>query len=494
LVGSPQVSIGIKLAYGLGKAAEGIKTRVFEFFLFFYYVQVLGLSGTLAGAAVAVALCCDAITDPVAGSLSDRHHSRLGRRHPFMYAAIAPLGVSFYLLFVPPDSLGQFGLFAWLAFFAVAVRSSLTLFHVPYLSLGAELSSDYDERTSIAMARTLCAIFGSIFALILGMNYFFRSTPAFENGQLNAAAYPPFALICAVAMMLLIFACAHWTRSEIYRLPKAPESPPPFSITQVYREMGGALRNPSFRALFTGLILFAVTIGVNATLSMHVATYYWELSPGQISLFIISGGAGFGVSLLFVRYIQSWLDKRRAFLLALAGAAVFGALPPALRELGTLPPNESWLLLPTVLGFFGTAAFFGGLAGVLGASMMADVADQHEYQTGLRQEGVFFGAASFSGKFSSAIGHLVAGAGLDLIGFPKDVMPGEVAPLVISHLGLFGGPGAALPAVVAMAFFARYTITREEHAQIQAELMRRRSERSPGGVEAAALSGPAETR
>lgn len=474
LVGSPQVSISIKLAYGLGKGAEGIKTRVFEFFLFFYYVQVLGLSGTLAGAAVAIALCGDAITDPMAGSLSDRHRSKLGRRHPFMYAAILPLGLSFYLLFVPPQSFGQLGLFAWLAFFAVAVRSSLTLFHVPYLSLGAELSSDYDERTSIAMARTLCAIFGSIFALILGMNYFFRSTPAFENGQLNAAAYPPFALICAIAMMLLIFASTHWTRSEIHRLPRPPEDPKPFSLAQVYRELGGALRNPSFRALFTGLILFAVTIGVNATLSMHVATYYWELSPAQISLFIISGGAGFGISLLFVRQIQRWLDKRQAFLMALAGAALFGALPPSLRELGVFPPNESALLLPAVLGFFGTAAFFGGLAGVLGGSMMADVADQHEYRTGMRQEGVFFGAASFSGKLSSAIGHLVAGAGLDLIGFPKDVVPGEVSLGVISQLGLFAGPGAALPAVIAMGFFARYSITREEHVEIQKTLLERR--------------------
>lgn len=491
-MGSSQVSISIKLAYGLGKAAEGIKTRVFEFFLFFYYVQVLGLSGTLAGAAVAVALCCDAITDPMAGSISDRHHSRLGRRHPFMYAAILPLGVSFYLLFVPPASLGQLGLFGWLAFFAVAVRSSLTLFHVPYLSLGAELSSDYDERTSIAMARTLCAVFGSIFALVLGMNYFFRSTAAYENGQLNAAAYPPFALICSIAMMALIFACAHWTRSEIPRLPKAMDNPPPFSLLQVYRDMGGALKNPSFRALFTGLILFAVTIGVNATLSMHVATYYWELSPAKISLFIISGGAGFGVALLFVRPIQRRLDKRQAFLLALAGAALFGALPPALRELGTFPTNESALLLPAVLGFFATAAFFGGIAGVLGASMMADVADQHEYQTGLRQEGVFFGAASFSGKLSSAIGHLIAGAGLDLIAFPKEVLPGEVAPLVISHLGLFAGPGAALPAVIAMVFFARYSITRDQHAAIQAELMTRRSAGPSGLVGAAVVPGPTE--
>jgi len=476
---SRQISIPTKLAYGLGKGAEGIKTRVFEFFLFFYFVQVLGLSGTLAGAAVAVALCFDAITDPLAGSLSDRHASRIGRRHPFMYAAIVPLGISFYLLFAPPDGLGQLGLFAWLAFFAVAVRSSLTLFHVPYLSLGAELSSDYEERTSIAMARTICAIFGSLFALILGMNFFFRSTAEFENGQLNAAAYPPFALVCSIAMMALIWGCAHWTRSEIPRLPKATQNAPPFSFLQVYREMGGALRNRSFRALFTGLILFAVTIGVHATLNMHMATYYWELKPAQITLFIISAGAGFGVSLLFVRRLQQWLDKREAFLFALLGAAVFGALPPSLRELGLFPANHTPWLLPSILLGFGTAAFFGALAAVIGGSMMADVADEHEFLTGLRQEGVFFGAASFSGKLSSAIGHLIAGVALDIIRFPKDVLPGEVPAIVVSHLGLFAGPGAGLTAVLAMLFFSRYRISREYHAEIQDALLLRRSGQLP---------------
>lgn len=91
----------IKYAYSIGRAAEGIKTRAFEFFLFFYYVQVLGLSGSLSGLAVGIALIVDAVIDPLIGSISDNMQSRHGRHHPFMYASVLPLVVTFYLLFDP---------------------------------------------------------------------------------------------------------------------------------------------------------------------------------------------------------------------------------------------------------------------------------------------------------------------------------------------------------------------------------------------------------
>ena len=107
------------------------------------------MSAALAGIAVGIALVFDAITDPLAGSISDRFKSRFGRRHPFIYASVVPLAVGFYLLFAPPEGLGQWGLFAWLLGFAVMTRASMTLFHVPHLSLGAELSEDYTERTTV---------------------------------------------------------------------------------------------------------------------------------------------------------------------------------------------------------------------------------------------------------------------------------------------------------------------------------------------------------
>ena len=145
----------LRLFYAFGQLPEGIKTAAFGFYLLFFYNQVLGLSGSLAGIALFVALCVDAVSDPFVGSWSDFTKSRWGRRHPFMYASIIPFVLAYFLLFSPPDDLGQMGLFVWLLVFAVATRLTMTFFLVPYLSLGAELTQDYDERTLLAALRNV---------------------------------------------------------------------------------------------------------------------------------------------------------------------------------------------------------------------------------------------------------------------------------------------------------------------------------------------------
>ena len=99
------LTFNTKFAYGIGQVAEGLKNSALATFVLFYYNQVLGLPGTLAGLAVAIALVFDAVSDPLAGSISDNWRGKFGRRHPFMYASAIPLGICFYLLFAPPDGL-----------------------------------------------------------------------------------------------------------------------------------------------------------------------------------------------------------------------------------------------------------------------------------------------------------------------------------------------------------------------------------------------------
>ena len=104
----------------------------------------------LAGLAVGIGLFFDAITDPLIGYLSDSTRSRWGRRHPWLYASILPLGASFYFLWHPPGFVeGNTLLFAWLVVCNVSMRTALTMFLVPAYAIVAELTSDYDERTRL---------------------------------------------------------------------------------------------------------------------------------------------------------------------------------------------------------------------------------------------------------------------------------------------------------------------------------------------------------
>lgn len=126
--------------------------------------------------------------------------------------------------------------------------------------------------------------------------------------------------------------------------------------------------------------------------------------------------------------------------------------------------------------------------------MMADIADQHELETDRRQEGIFFGAISFSAKGTSGLGNLVAGIGLDVIAWPRgaDVRSAaDVAPETIVHLGILYGPLVAAFAVVAVWCLSHYDLTRERHAEIQRVLAERRRARAALAAEGAGGSVPA---
>jgi Na+/melibiose symporter-like transporter len=130
--------------------------------------------------------------------------------------------------------------------------------------------------------------------------------------------------------------------------------------------------------------------------------------------------------------------------------------------------------VPVLFGF--VFAFYGGIA-VLTISVLsalADVADEHELSTGRRQEGVFYAARTFFSKLTSALGHVVAGVSVDLIGFPAGAKAGQVGEHVLLKLGLIDGPIAAIPSAAALYFFMRYGIDQRRHTEIQNELALRR--------------------
>jgi len=118
---------------------------------------------------------------------------------------------------------------------------------------------------------------------------------------------------------------------------------------------------------------------------------------------------------------------------------------------------------------------------------MADIADEHEYELGKRQEGVFFGALSFSGKAAVGVGSGLAGAALSLIAFPKQVKPEDVPIEVIDLLGLIAGPGVAGLMIVGAIIMTRYHLTQDRVAMIQAALAERRRP-TPAAAEAVAVA------
>jgi Na+/melibiose symporter-like transporter len=483
------IALSSKLSFGVGQAAEGLKNTAFALFVLFYYNQVLGVPGTLCGLALGVALIVDAITDPLAGSLSDNWSGRLGRRHPFMYASALPLALCFFGLFSPPAGLGTSGLFAWLLGFAILTRLAMTLYHVPHLALGAELTQNFEERTSIVAYRQAFSYVGNLAAVVIGFGWFFADA---RGGRLNAEAYAPYAVVLAALMTLTIWISAYGTQKEIPHLPRASRDPDRNVLRRMLREARTAFRNASFRWLFSGVLVVFLMVGVDLALNLYMYQYFWELPGSQILILGIATPIGLFVGTLFTQRLHRYFDKRTCLVVGTGGWAVCQITPVVLRLLDAFPENGTSALIWTLIGFRLAQGAIVQQAQVSFGSMMADVADEHELESGRRQEGIFFGAVAFSGKASTGLGNIVAGVGLDVIRWPRGAAiqsAADVPPETLVELGLLYGPIVSSFAVLSVWCYGHYRLTRERHERILSELAVRRAAAEPleseaGGAQA----------
>ena len=462
-----------KVAYGFGSVAEGVKDTAFNTFLVFYYSQVLGLPGSLSGAAILAALCVDAVMDPLVGSFSDNFHHRLGRRHPFLYASAVPMAASFWLLFNPPAGLGEHGLFAWFTAFAVLVRCSMALYSTPSNSLVAELTDDYDERTSLVVWRFLFGWLAGITFAQIGFRIFFRTREGFPDGRLDAAAYGGFAAVGAVAIVVAIFVCAagtHWLIPTLRR----PRDGSAFSLRGLSREVRQALANRSYRVLVVASLFSSVAGGFTNVVGLYVGTYFWGFSTEQIATLGLALLGSLVLALAAAPPLAARFEKHRVAVWVAAFAIAAGPLPIFLRLLGWMPANGHPALLP-ILAVHNLVVVAGMITiGIVISSMVADTVDESELTTGERQEGIFASAIAFTVKATSGFGGFVAGITLDAIAFPRQAAPGSVPAEKLTALGIAVGPIMMALYLVALVFLARYHLTRARHTEILGELERRR--------------------
>ena len=464
---------GTRLVYGFGSVAEGVKNTAFSVFLLFYFSQVLGLPGTLAGGAIFLALCVDAVTDPLIGSISDNFVSKIGRRHPFMYAAAIPMPLCFYWLFNPPAGLEQWGLFAWMAGFAIGVRFSMTLFTIPAASLIAELTSDYDERTTLVSIRSLFGVVGGLISAQVAYLVYFVPSEHFADGRLDPSAYGGFAATCAVMIFIAIIVCGIGTHHTIPRLKSQP-NPTPFSWAQFVSDVSQVLHNHSYVNLMTASFFIFVAAGFNDVMGLYVNTYFWEFSTEQLALMVWALFLAPLIAVSLTPAVTRRFDKKIT-MITLAGIAIaVGPLPVIGRLVGLMPENGSPLLLPIMVVHATVIITLVVAIGIVYASMIADTVDENELLNGRRQEGVFMAAIAFVIKATSGVGGFIAGIALDVISFPTQAELGSVPPETLFSLGLVVGPGATMFIVASLFFMARYRLTRERHAEILEELEARR--------------------
>ena len=453
-----------RMAFGVGSAAETLSLYPVGILSMLYYNQVLGLDVLLAGMVPTISILVDAVSDPLIGSLSDRWRSkRWGRRHPFMFIAPVPIALSFWCVFNPPDLHGA-TLFAWFLAWSIVLRTFMTVYHVPHLAMGAELSKDYIERTRIMSYNNFFGWIGGPPVHKVNTWLFFAVTAQYGNALLNPDGYAALSVSNALVIMVVLFLSAWFTRDRIPTLPQPAEGVGGFSVREFYRDIGQALTNRNYLFLLLALFSLSLMLGVRAALNAYMTVYYWELSAAQFANILLIGSAvGYVTGFLFSARLHSAFDKRATIVTTALLLSVFPAMPVILRLFGAFPANGSMELMWAIAAFGALGAASGSILNISVMSALADIADENAARYGVRQEGVLYSARTFFAKLDASLGHGLAAVALAVMAFPEQATPGEVPAETIWWLGMVDSPLAIIPGVVAAVLYAQYRIRKSDY-------------------------------
>jgi GPH family glycoside/pentoside/hexuronide:cation symporter len=467
----PPLSFRSKTLFATGDAVDGIINWGITVFGFYYLTAVCGLSGTTTGAILAISIAIDAVCDPLIGSISDNTRSRWGRRLPFMLVAAFPGAFAFGLLFSIPQIESASGQALYVGGVLLLLRLSMSFYFLPYSALGAELTTDYAERSVLFAYRWFFNCFGNLVLLVLGYWVFMRG----EAGLLDRGAYAAFGWTCAAIGLAAALTAAFGALPLRDRLRTVTQTTKPGPL-QLAREILEVTRNRSFWSLFLCVLLFWTSAGLAAALGIHANLYFWRLPEHIIALLPLVNLAGFALSIPLVAQLLKGFEKRDIAMSGLALACIAQLLPAPLQIAGLLPEGTA------LYGILALVSFLAGVAGtcalVSWGSMMADAADEHEWLFGSRREALYFAGLALSFKAAAGLGGLLAGIALDLIHFPPDIgLAGvqQLTPEVVRNLGLVQGPLAAAVGLIGAALLFGYRITRVRLSQIQADIDRRLS-------------------
>lgn len=465
-----QVSVPTKLSYGVGHGLVSAKNMLFHFFFLFFFSNVMGVSPALVFLVTMIALAFDAVSDPVMGQISDNFRSdKWGRRHGFMSWAILPTAVCIALLFAPPEGLSTNALFMWMMFFALAVRLGLTVYGVPYYTLGAELSTNYNERTAVFAYREFFNNVFNMAVILAGLLIFLPTTEAFEDGMLNKDGYAPLALTAAIMGLVTGFISVYGTKNKMQEHSRYADDPRT-KWTDTFTEISHALKVKPFVWLCAGYSLLVILYGAASALGFYHLTYLWQVSQEGKALVTIAPLITLIPCVLLASYLAAKIDKKPAAMI-LAITYMVCILGPNIAYLAGMLPEVGSANLLYIIAFFNGVGFMG-FTGViiLSNSMMADVADALEVETSKRQEGVLYSAFSFAQKMTFVFGTGVATLSLILIKFPKQAQPSEVPQSAIDGLAMASIVTAVIFGLASLYAFKRYDLGRNQLNSIQNKL------------------------
>jgi Na+/melibiose symporter-like transporter len=449
-----KVPLGTTIAYGMPGLGAGYMYLLMSLYVMKFSTDVLLIAPAVMGVIFSISRIWDAISDPIAGYLSDRTTFKFGRRRTWMLLSFIPISFGFLAVFSPPESMQGQSLDLWMMIAILSFYSAITLLNVPHMALGAELSEDYHERTRLFGVRHIGFTLGSILALVsMSLLISEENNPEGDVRQLASSL----AFYAIGAMSLMIF-------FAVSKLKENPEFQ-----NRVNKNPFKAFRdvwiNPHAKILI--IVLFIENLGgaVIGVLTLYVTQYIVE-APAWAPLIIFAYMLPSALSVPLWIPLSRRFGKIRLWVFSLAFTGIsFGGIF-IIPFLDSVTDRLIVMFIGAALG--GMAA---GCGGAIGPSVKGDVIDYDEYLTGERKEGSYFAALNFVFKSATGIMLLVTGFVLQFSGFiPNQPQTMEVKIALISLYGLvplvFYSLGAYL-------LYKKFKFGEKEHAAIKQQIQER---------------------
>ena len=436
-------------AYGLPAIGAGYMYLLVGLYVMKFSTDVLLISPLVMGLIFSASRVWDAVSDPLVGYLSDRTRSRFGRRRTWIAASVVPIGAVFVMIFAPPAALAGGWLVAWMAVAIIGFYSIMTVFFVPHLSLGAELSTNYHERSRLFGYRHGFYTLGYI-ACLASMQWLIGAE-AESSAAARSLALTLALPACAVMAVLVLFA--------VMKLRERPEFQGRVG-TSPLRAFADVWRNEHSRLLIVVTLIENIGSAAIGALTLYVTQYVVgapHMGPAVILAYMIP--SAFSVPLWIP--LSRRVGKVRLWMYSMLGTGVsFGAM----FMLPFLAPDWRLGAMIVFAAFAGLAA---GCGGTVGPSVQGDVIDYDEHLTGERKEGSYFAAWNFVYKSAAGIMLALTGFVLDFSGFVPNQEQTFATQLWI--VGLYG----AFPLIcylIGAILFSRFKLDEAAYAEIRKKL------------------------
>lgn len=461
------LSFWTKLAYGTGDWSLASFGTLRQVFYAIFLTDVVGLEPRLASFAALIGIIWDAVNDPIVGTLSDRVRSRWGRRRPFLLLFSIPFGLSFVALWWAPPFENQYLLAATVCLTFMLSDTLQTLVSIPFYALTPEMTSDYDERTSLSGYRMFFNLLASLATAV--------AAPAIVNAALAGGAtqqqgyFIVSALFGGLAVIpfFIIFAVVR----ERGNADDKAEPEIPFLQT-----LKTSWENVPFRFATALYMLNWITFDLVA-LALPFFLAYW-IAKGNLlqkALGLPLNSAVFAcllVTSVIVLPFWVWLarkiGKQRAYIIGMTFWAIVQLLIYSIQ-----PGQITFILVLAVM-----AGISVSTAHVLPDAIFPDVIEWDELRTGRRREGIYYGVKNFVRKLTGALAIFIALQTLGWFGYQSPPVGATQFTQSASALQairfLIGPLGAILLfGAIAMAWF--YPLTREKHARVRALLAKKKA-------------------